>query len=160
MKTVRILLSNVKNNIHGIYVTLRLAVLSLMSAYWCKKHALNFGDKWKELQKLSVTKTYSVGFNHDAELGPRGFSLWVGLGGIPISQKRTKSPPIRVALTKSWHPPYKILSSPYFYWEWDIKVKKIEKIIKIFNNKMSQCFHRTLKNFLPSLHIFTRTYNW
>ena len=45
------------------------------NAYWhknyvlnFKKHKFDFRDTWKERQKPSVTKTFSAGFNHDAEL--------------------------------------------------------------------------------------------
>ena len=56
-------------------VTLGLTFLSLMSSYWWKNYILNFKklinltfrDALKEPQKLSVTKIYSVGFNHYAD---------------------------------------------------------------------------------------------
>ena len=56
-------------------MTSGLTFLSLMSAYWWKNYILNFKTYKldfkghfgkKELQNLSVTKIYSVGFNHDA----------------------------------------------------------------------------------------------
>ena len=56
-------------------MTSGLTFLSLMSAYWWKNYILNFETYKldfkghfgkKELQNLSVTKIYSVGFNHDA----------------------------------------------------------------------------------------------
>ena len=59
----------------NINVTLGLTFLSLMSVYWCKNYALNFKKRklyfkntCKELQKPSVSNTYSIGLNHDAEL--------------------------------------------------------------------------------------------
>ena len=58
-----------------MYVTLGLTFPSLMSAYWCKsyflnfkKHKLDFKGCLERTQKPSVTKNWSVGFNHDAGL--------------------------------------------------------------------------------------------
>ena len=66
----------------------------------------------------------------------------------PISQKMIKSLPIRALIhtpphtpnTKFLYPPHKNLTPDYCYSKLDIKFSKPKRVIRIFNNKMSQFF--------------------
>ena len=130
-------------------MTLGLTFLSLMSAYWWKNYILNFKTYKldfkghfgkKELQNLSVTKIYSVGFNHyadhDDEIlckrikqsdwswdGAAGFSITAGLRWYSTFIQVTKYHPIRVLPP----PKKKKLHLPNFYiiitWSWRLKSK-------------------------------------
>ena len=69
-----------------------LTILSLMSGYWhlltqelcfkfLKKISLTLRDTCNELLKSSVTKTYSAGFNNDAELPYKKLIQKINLSG-------------------------------------------------------------------------------
>ena len=60
------------------------------------------------------------------------------LGGTPpFSEKITHQNPSQQIYV---HPPYKSYIPNYCYLKWDISVSKLKKVIKIFNDKMSQFF--------------------
>ena len=76
------------------------------------------------------------------------FALHSSGGTPPFSEKITHQNPSQQIY---FHPPHKSYIPNYCYLKWDISVSKLKKVIKIFNNKMSQFFWGILKNFLPVL---------
>ena len=106
------LLSKVKNELKiyimyicdfGIDMSINHVCILIAELFWILK---SFSLKlrrtlWKELQKLSITKVYSVGFNHDAEIlckrikhdlensGEAAFSITAELGWYSLHQPKS-----------------------------------------------------------------------
>ena len=85
--------------------------------------------------------------------------LSLSLSSPPPVKKLVNLHPLESPQINFVHPFHKSLTTDYRYLKWNIKLLNFYWDIKIFNNKMSQFSQEILKNVLPVLHIFTRTYN-